>query len=209
MNIRPIQGEFVLDGLPDEAFWMQADSATHFWLESPRVEPDAKPTTVVRMAYDDDYLYLAGWCQEMAPVNVQTLRRDVDYFRGDGLGVVLDPINEHTYGYFFGSSPFGTQIDGVILGVGTDVSTVWDGTFYTATNQTVDGWTLEMVIPLRTLRYDAENKVWGIQFVRNVINQNEVQTWTPVPCSLALWISILQENSTGRNPLRVGSPMSP
>ncbi|MCF8237340.1 MAG: carbohydrate binding family 9 domain-containing protein [Saprospiraceae bacterium] len=181
LNIRPVQGEIVLDGRPDEAFWMLADSATNFWLKSPRLEPNAKPATVVRMAYDADFLYLAGWCEEVNDVNVQTLRRDVDYFRGDGLGVVLDPINEHTYGYFFGASPFGTQIDGIMLGIGTDVSTSWDGTFFSETNRTDRGWTLEMAIPLRTLRFDSQNASWGVQFVRNVFNQNEVQTWAPVP----------------------------
>ncbi|HRW74249.1 MAG: carbohydrate binding family 9 domain-containing protein [Lewinellaceae bacterium] len=192
--IRPITGEIILDGMPDEAFWMETDSATAFWLESPRLEPDAQPATVVRMAYDEDYLYLAGWCTEPEAVNVQTLRRDVDYFRGDGLGVVLDPINEHTYGYFFGSSPFGTQIDGIILGIGADVSTAWDGTFYTETRRMDWGWTLEMAIPLRTLRYSSENRTWGIQFVRNVITRNEVQTWAPVP----LQFGPLDINFTGQ-----------
>ncbi|MEZ5030380.1 MAG: DUF5916 domain-containing protein [Saprospiraceae bacterium] len=192
--IRPITGEIILDGMPDEAFWMETDSATAFWLESPRLEPDAQPATVVRMAYDEDYLYLAGWCTEPEALNVQTLRRDVDYFRGDGLGVVLDPINEHTYGYFFGSSPFGTQIDGIILGIGADVSTAWDGTFYTETRRMDWGWTLEMAIPLRTLRYSSENRTWGIQFVRNVITRNEVQTWAPVP----LQFGPLDINFTGQ-----------
>ena len=194
LMIRPIQGEIVLDGMPDEAFWMEADSATSFWLKSPRLEPNAQPATVVRMAYDEDYLYLAGWCTEQEEVNVQTLRRDVDYFRGDGLGVVLDPINEHTYGYFFGSSPFGTQIDGIILGIGADVSTAWDGTFYTETRQMDWGWTLEMAIPLRTLRYSSESMTWGVQFVRNVITRNEEQTWAPVP----LQFGSLDINFTGQ-----------
>lgn len=194
LRIRPIQGEIVLDGMPDEAFWMETDSATSFWLKSPRLEPNAQPATVVRMAYDEDYLYLAGWCTEQEEVNVQTLRRDVDYFRGDGLGVVLDPVNEHTYGYFFGSSPFGTQIDGIILGIGADVSTAWDGTFYTETRQMDWGWTLEMAIPLRTLRYSSENMTWGVQFVRNVITRNEVQTWAPVP----LQFGPLDINFTGQ-----------
>ncbi len=194
LNIRPIQGEILLDGRPDEAFWMLADSVTDFWLKSPRLEPHARPSTIVRMGYDDDFLYLAAWCVESEPVNVQTLRRDVDYFRGDGLGVVLDPINEHTYGYFFGASPFGTQIDGIILGIGQDVSTSWDGTFYTETQRSNWGWTLEMAIPLRTLRFDSENRTWGVQFVRNVITRNEVQTWTPVP----LQFGSLDINFTGQ-----------
>lgn len=194
IHIRPVEGDFLLDGRPDEAFWMNADSVNRFWLKSPRLEADAEPATVVRLAYDDDFLYVAAWCVETEPVNVQTLRRDVDYFRGDGFGVVLDPINKHTYGYFFGSSPYGTQIDGILLGIGQDVSTSWDGTFYTETQRSDRGWTLEMAIPLRTLRFDAENRTWGIQFVRNVITRNEVQTWTPVP----LQFGPLDINFTGQ-----------
>jgi hypothetical protein len=179
--IRAVQGEVRLDGIPDESFWMEADSATGFWLKNPLVRPGATPPTVVRLAYDDKYLYMAAWCREIAPVNIQTLRRDANYWRGDGIGIVLDPVNQHTFAYFFAVNPYGSQTDGLILGPNRSVQDEWDGRFYAETHREPGLWTAEMAIPLRSLRFSPGNTEWGVNFVRNVLNQNELHTWAPVP----------------------------
>lgn len=170
-----------LDGIPDEPFWERAQPAENFWVKQPLVKPDARPHTVVKLAYDDQYLYVAAWCYEVAPIIIKTLRRDGDYWRGDGIGVILDPVNQHTFGYFFGVNPFGTQADGIILGVNQPVQSEWDGRFYAETHQGIDFWTAEMAIPLASLRFSPDNKRWGVNFIRNNFNQNETHTWVPIP----------------------------
>ncbi len=40
---------------------------------------------------------------------------------------------------------------------------------------------MEMAIPLRILRFDAESTEWGMNFVRNHMNENEYHNWTAVP----------------------------
>ena len=181
IRVLTLDGPIRLDGVPDEPFWATADSATAFWMKSPLVKPDASPTTAVRLATDGEYLYVAAWCRELEPVNVQTLRRDASYWRGDGIGIVLDPVNQRTFAYFFGVNPYGTQMDGLILGVNEEVGEEWDGRFFAETKQEPGLWTAEMAIPLRSLRFPADQQVWGVNFVRNVINRNEVHTWAPVP----------------------------
>lgn len=181
LSITAMDASFQLDGIPDEPFWAQAAAADNFWMKQPLVKPDASPGTIVKVAYDAQNLYLAAWCYEEAPVIVKTLRRDSDFWRGDGIGVVLDPVNQHTFAYFFGVSPYGTQADGIILGVNQSVQTEWDGRFYSATQQYETHWTAEMVIPLKSLRFNPDQKVWGINFIRNNFNQNETHTWVPIP----------------------------
>lgn len=181
IGIRQVTGEVVLDGIPDEAFWQEADSATGFWMKSPLVKPGAHPPTVIRLAYDDKFLYMAAWCREIAPVNIQTLRRDANYWRGDGIGIVLDPVNQHTFAYFFAVNPYGSQTDGLILGPNRSVQDDWDGRFFAETHREPGLWTAEMAIPLRSLRFSPGNTEWGVNFVRNVLNQNELHTWAPVP----------------------------
>ncbi len=181
LTIRPVSSRIEMDGIPNEAFWVEVDSATQFWMKSPLVKPGATPLTMVKLGYDDTYLYLAAWCREIAPVNVQTLRRDANYWRGDGIGIVLDPVNQHTFAYFFAVNPYGSQTDGLILGPNQSVTDTWDGRFFAETHMEDGLWTAEMAIPLRSLRFSPENKSWGVNFVRNVLNQNELHTWAPVP----------------------------
>lgn len=170
-----------IDGRPEENCWSFADEAEDFWMKSPLLKAPATPETRMRVLTDGKYLYFAAWCKEIAPVIVQTLRRDVQFGRGDGISVVLDPVHKHTYGYQFGVSPYGVQLDGVIPGIGASLQTEWDGVFYAEAIREDSIWTMEMAIPLRTIRFKKNNPVWGVQFIRNVINQNEVHTWSPVP----------------------------
>ena len=44
------------------------------------------------------------------------------------------------------------------------------------------GWTVEMAIPFKTLRYTSgADQVWGVQFRRSIRRKNEWTYWTPVP----------------------------
>ncbi len=181
ITLRPVSSRIQLDGIPNESFWEEADSVSQFWMKSPLVKPGAFPSTTVKLGYDSTFLYVAAWCHEIAPVNVQTLRRDANYWRGDGIGIVLDPVNQHTFAYFFAVNPYGSQTDGLILGPNQSVTDSWDGRFFAETSMNDGFWTAEMAIPLRSLRFSTENKAWGVNFVRNVLNQNELHTWAPVP----------------------------
>lgn len=181
IRVSAIPERIILDGIPDEPFWMTVDSATDFWMKSPFVKPGAFPETMVRMAYDSAFLYLAAWCREKAPVSIQTLRRDANYWKGDGIGVVLDPVHQHTFAYFFAVNPYGSQTDGLLLGPNQSVNDEWDGRFYAETHRMNEGWTAEMAIPPKSLRFSPGNREWGVNFVRNVLNQNELHTWMPVP----------------------------
>jgi hypothetical protein len=174
-------GPLTLDGIPNEPFWEEAHAADDFWMKQPLVKPGAQPRTIIKMAYDEQFLYMAAWCYEEEPVIIKTLRRDGDYWRGDGVGVLLDPVNQHTFGYFFGVNPYGTQADGIILGVNQAVQSEWDGRFYAETQRYPDHWTAELAIPLASLRFSPDNTRWGINFIRNNFNQNETHTWVPIP----------------------------
>jgi hypothetical protein len=44
-----------------------------------------------------------------------------------------------------------------------------------------DGWTLEMAIPLKSLRFErGDARTWGINFSRVVRRKNEVSHWSPI-----------------------------
>ena len=55
-------GEFKLDGLLDEKFWLEAPSANNFKQTWPKEGQCASESTLVKLAYDDEALYVGIIC---------------------------------------------------------------------------------------------------------------------------------------------------
>ncbi len=63
-----------------------------------------------------------------------------------------------------------------------DWNTVWDA----RTARFDGGWTLEMAIPFKSLRFKAgQTQIWGVNFKRVVRWKNETQYLTHIPASLS------------------------
>lgn len=192
-NVRPNQERFsihikrateriVLDGLLNEASWQRAEIATDFWQKTPRDDVRAVAKTEVKVTYDDQMLYVAGICYGTSDWVVPTLKRD-EFWDGDGFAVILDPLNEATTGYMFGTNIYGSQTD-VLLGGGSGSSNYngeWDNRWYVETNVETDRWTFEIAIPFKTLRFEAGKSVWGINFARNDKQGNYLDIWAQMP----------------------------
>lgn len=174
----PIQ----LDGKLDEPVWQTADKAADFWIKNPVVKRGANPKTEVQLTYNKNFIYVAFTCYDTDQYIVQTLKRDQDYWDGDAIAVLFDPMGAGANGAMFGVSPLGVQMEGLLIGGGdADLDRNWDNKWFSATQNYPDRWTVEMAIPFKTLRFDAKRTQWKINFVRNNIKENEYHTWTPVP----------------------------
>ncbi len=180
-----------IDGILDDAHWQSAQKMSDFWMSFPvddrRVDKDYD--TEVMLAYDDKNIYVAAICHGKGPYLTPTLKRDADeWWAGDLFTIVLDPLNEKSNAALFGLNTAGVQMDVLLLGGtyvrsnegGAKFSPAWDQTWYGETQVYEDKWTLEMAIPLKSLRY-AEKEVWGINFSRNVSKFNHWHSWTPIP----------------------------
>lgn len=182
IKIGSATGEIQVDGDLSENTWKNADVAKDFWEKWPAVKPGVNPKTEVRMAYDDNFLYVAFTCYDSSNYIIQTLKRDVDFFDSDGVSIVLDPVNGRVNGFLFGISPLGVQSEGLLLpSGGNSISFDWDNKWFSATKTFQDHWTAEMAIPFKTLRYKEGIKEWGINFIRNEKKGNKYHTWAPVP----------------------------
>ena len=169
----------ILDGIPDEALWKNMDSITNLWQKRPILVRFADERTIIKMTYDEDFLYIAATCFENDKNVVISLKRDAEIFESDGLSIVIDPANQKTNGFMFGVNAFGAQHESLI-GNG-ETNTDWNNKWFSKTHKGVNKWSVEMAIPFKTLRYKKGEQKWGINFIRNVINQNEFHTWAPVP----------------------------
>ncbi len=209
IHIRRTSETINLDGNLDEAIWMQADVYSDFWLKFPANDRKGSPATYVQLTYDDRFLYVGVKVIETAGGNiVQSLKRDLGLRTGDGLGIVLDPNNKKTNGFYFAVTPFNSQSEGLITG-SEEITFTWDNTWYSETKKYDGYWTAEIAIPFSILRYDADNKVWGINFIRAAREQNEFHTWSRIPLNFpGTDLGYVGQLVWDKSPPRVGNPIS-
>jgi len=178
-----------VDGVLDEAVYAS---------EQPfggliQVTPDyGKPQTErsdVWVTFDDDYVYVTCRCWDSAPPDewiANELRRDTGGLRNnDHIGVMFDTFHDKRNGFGFYTNPLGARADYSVVDE-TIVSTDWNPVWTSKTGRFDGGWTVEMAIPFKSLRFRADsNQVWGIQVRRSIRRKNEWAYLTPVPQVLA------------------------
>jgi hypothetical protein len=170
----------VIDGKLDDEAWKQAVVIKDFLQTSPgdNIAP-SKPTEFM-MGYDSRTLYLAFHCyDEPDKIRATMVKRD-EVFNEDNVRVFLDTFNDQRRAYVLGFNPLGVQADGVMTeGSGTDFSV--DIVMESKGMITSDGWTLEVAIPFKSLRYEAgKGKLWGFHVWRNIDRFNdEIDSWMP------------------------------
>ena len=178
-EIRKITQPIKVDGLVD-SIWASANKTSAFNNHRPSDIGLAQSQTEVKMLYNEQFIYLLVKAYHGGDKQIiQTLKRD-NFFDNDGFGLVLDPINTQTNGFFFGTSSRGAQSECLVTTSGsTDWN--WDAKWYSKVLHYEDYWLVEMAIPFYTIRYSPENKVWGINFMRNDLINNSYSTWTIYP----------------------------
>ncbi len=173
-----------IDGALTEPAWARADVATDFYQQEPVEGALTTEPSEVRFLYDDEALYIGGMFHDSDPRGGITneLKRDFSPRDGDLITVVLDTFNDRRNSFAFMINPAGAQRDSQSYDDGRQNNSNWDGVWWVKTASVSGGWTMEMKIPFRTLRFsDAREQVWGMNVFRLIRRKNEVTLWTPVP----------------------------
>ncbi|BDQ13149.1 carbohydrate binding family 9 domain-containing protein [Sediminibacterium sp. TEGAF015] len=174
-----------IDGILDDEIWKKAQKVSSFWEKYPDDKKKAKHATEVQTSYDEKFLYVAFTAYDSGKVFIQSLKRDIGHDGNDCVALVLDPVNTRNNGFFFVVNAYNAQSEDQLTSAGDGVSFSWDQTWYSETKRYGDRWTAEMAIPFKSIRYPADKKTWGINFVRVDTKTNEYSTWTNVPVNFA------------------------
>ena len=182
LHIHPASDLLHIDGIINEAGWQKAAIARNFFMVNPMDTSYAKVKTEVAMAYDKDNLYLYAVCYDSlpGPYMVESLHRDFSFGKNDNFLVFIDPFEDQTNGFAFGTNAAGAQWDGLMY-EGGKVDLSWENKWVSEVKQYADRWVLEMAIPFKTLRYKKDITRWGINFSRNDLKTTEKSSWAPVP----------------------------
>ena len=92
----------------------------------------------------------------------------------------MDPFDDQTNGFAFGTNAAGAQWDGTMYD-GGKVDLNWDNKWTSVVTNTDEAWILEAAIPFKTIRYKKGITQWGINFSRLDISVAEKSSWAPVP----------------------------
>ncbi|MGL4630929.1 MAG: DUF5916 domain-containing protein [Leadbetterella sp.] len=164
--------------------WSGAQSVGDFWEKFPNDKSKAELKTEVKCVFDDQFIYFAIWCFDSLNTYVApSLKRDLSIREADGIAVILDPINKKSSGFGFSVTPFNVQTEYLIGGSsdGNSLNTAWDNKWFSGAKRDPKGYYIEMAIPFKTLRYDANNNVWGVNIIRADQKKYKFYTWTHVP----------------------------
>jgi hypothetical protein len=186
----------VIDGVVEPAFWGGVATSTTFVERLPR--PDAAPRerTQLWIAHDRHTLYVAVRAdQRGAPLTRRLARRD-RVIDTDRVLLDLDATGLARAGFHFELSAAGVQADAIRLdpstlddddddGEGDEFVFEWDELWHGHVTTSTAGWSAEVAIPFRALRFDP-NAARQVRFqVRRVIAATaELIEWQPIPRAL-------------------------
>ena len=193
-----------VDGSLDDAMWRNAAHLDTFVQQRPRENTPATESTDIYIAYDEQNIYFGvhAHYSDVSSMRVNRSERD-RVFRDDLVSIIFDPFMDQQRAYVFSVNGYGVQADSLMGGGGRggggpggggpggggggmgglgDRS--WDALFSAAGHPVADGWTAEIAIPFKSLRYPAkkngEAHRWGFQIQRDIQGKNESDVWSPV-----------------------------
>ena len=184
-----LTGPIRLDGRLDEAFYQDTPSISDFIQSVPDEGVVATERTEAWIAFDTENIYVSARVWDSAPESewvANELRRDTNQLRqNDTFGVMFDTFYDRRNGVMFYTNPLGALAEFAMTNEGnpnSDWNPVWD----VRTGRFDGGWTVEMQIPFKSLRYrPGTEQVWGLQMRRAVRRKNEWSHLTRIPRAAA------------------------
>jgi hypothetical protein len=170
-----------VDGLLDEPEWAEAPEAEDFIQLQPEKGKPASERTVVRILFDDHYVYFGFWCYDSEPQKIaaRMTKRDTDIRSDDSVYVMIDTYHDRRSCYYVCTNLLGTQWDGRITENGLTFDSTWDGIWKAAAQKTDFGWSVEFAVELSSIKYEpGENKTWGLSLGRGIPRKLEFSFWT-------------------------------
>jgi TolB-like protein len=172
-----------IDGRLDEELYRIIPAASGFIQQEPHEGEPATEQTDTWVLFDDRNVYIVARCWDSQPERMvmNEMRRDMGAItQNENFSVVLDTFHDRRNGFFFQTTPLGAIRDQTFTDEGNQ-NTSWNTIWEAKTARFENGWTLELEIPFKSLRYKgAGPQVWGINFRRMVRWKNEESYLTQV-----------------------------
>jgi len=181
-----LDAPLTVDGRLEEGQYRTVPSISDFIQQEPLEGQPATERTEVWVFFDDKNIYVSArnWDTHPERIIANELRRDNrNIFNNDNFAVIFDTFYDRRNGFMFHTNPLGALYDAQVTDEGntnSDWNTVWN----VKTARFADGWTVEMSIPFKSLRYKSgASQIWGVNFRRIVRSKNETSYLTRIPAA--------------------------
>jgi hypothetical protein len=170
-----------LDGRTDDAVWKKAAASSAFTQKVPEDGKAPSEPTTVRILYDDAAIYVAIDCVQKTSRLVAPLTRRDREVETDSVSVALATRGDGTTAFEFSISPSGVLADATRFD-DTSSSRDWDENWEGRAATTREGWSAELKIPLRILRFkEKPAQSFGLQVRRYTSARHESDEWAYIP----------------------------
>ncbi|HEY8176539.1 MAG TPA: DUF5916 domain-containing protein [Gemmatimonadaceae bacterium] len=190
--VRVPPGAIRLDGRLDDAAWSSIPPLVDFVQKDPIEGAAPTDQLEIRIAYDNEALYVATRVRSKDPSKIQAPMSRRDNIRqAEHIWISLDTYRDRRTAYSFAVTASGVRGDWYHSRDNEyDYDTSFDPVWQAAAAIDATGWTSEMRIPFSQLRFNAaEEQEWGINFDYWSPSKNENVFWIPVPKKETGWSS--------------------
>ena len=168
-----------IDGIVDEPAWATTDSIANLTQIEPVEGQPPTGRTVVRVlaigdaivfgirAYDPDAEHLTSFARN----------RDASLTSEDHIRLVLDTYLDGRSGYVFIVNPYGARYDALVANQGEGENAQWDAIWEAATHRDNNGWSAEIMIPVKSLLFKRGLTEWGFNVERRIQRLLESSRW--------------------------------
>jgi hypothetical protein len=169
-----------IDGMLDEAMWREAAMLSDFHQTQPGDNTSPSFPTTVRLGFDSQQLYVGIHARDDPKKTRATVAKRDAITSDDYVALYLDTFNDQRRAYLLMFNPLGVQQDG-LFSEGREPDYSVDIVMESKGVLTEDGYTLEIAIPFRSLRYEAgKGKRWGLHVLRYLRHLDEEDSWRPL-----------------------------
>jgi hypothetical protein len=174
-----------IDGRLDDAVWQKATVLKDFYQVQPGDNVKPSRETQVLLGYDSTHLYMAfrAFDDDKDKIRATIPKRD-QIFADDFVGCYLDTFDDRRRAYILFFNPLGVQADGVFNEGNVENQEDYSVDLVFESKGTVDdeGFTVEVAIPFKSLRYVAgKERRWGAHFFRRIQRfDRELDSWMPL-----------------------------
>lgn len=168
-----------IDGILNEAEWNRVQPITDFLQRDPDEGQQASEQTEIRILFDDEALYIGCIMRDSDPSRIvaRLARRD-DEVESDFISIRIDSYHDHQTAFEFTLNAAGVKTDILQYNDGQEENSSWDVVWDAEPAITDDGWSAELKIPFKALRFSGQpSQEWGIQFIRYISRKRERQHW--------------------------------
>src|SRR5690606_13195940 len=144
-----------VDGQLDEALYSEIQPLSGFVQAEPDWNAPSTDETHIWISFDNDRIYVSARVlyDDASRIVANEMRRDNGtIFQNDHLTIAIDTFYDQRNSTNFSITALGARGDGQVSNEGNysgDFNPIWDA----AVRRTPDGWTAELAIPFKSIRY--------------------------------------------------------